>query len=479
MKGQADGTMLVKDINVVDTCTGLIQQDVSVLIIDRRIHAIVFRNESAPLTETVIDGRGLFLIPGYLDMHAHTLDDEERDDSLALMLAHGITGWRQMSGSPEHLAARRMGALHLKDSAPELLAMPGTILTFANAPDPDAAIHEVRKQKAEGADFIKTISLDRKTFFAALEEANRLGMPYAGHLSPGVDAELAAKAGMRAIEHLGPADLQLISCSTRQWLIRLILKLKPPKPMRLAPQEMATIGRVAVANPTLLRLHMDSDALSKTQSLIDSFSERKARQLAEACVAHGTWQVPTLIRLATMQFGYEMRYREHPELLRYVPQQKRAFWETVAAQYETKLKPGAKETLRQLMALELRLTKIFDECGVKMMVGTDYGGGLVVPGVAIHQEFALLEEAGLMPLRILQMTTIEAARFLGRDSELGSVAAGKNADLVLLSANPLERAANLGKIVGVIRDGHFFDAAKLKGLKATVAAHAGLADSAH
>ena len=464
--------MLIKNVNIVDTCNGVLQETASVSIVGHRIASIHTGLESAPASGTVIDGRGLFLVPGFLDMHAHTLDDEERDNSLALMLAHGITGWRQMSGSPEHLSARREGTLNLEESAPELLSMPGTILTFANAPDPAAAVNEVRKQKAEGADFIKTISLSPRSFFASLEEAKRSGLPYAGHLSPGVDAVLAAKSGMRSIEHLGPADLQLISCSTRRWLINLILKLKPREPIDFSPENMATLGRVAIANPTLLRLNMDPDALSKTQRLIDSFSDKKARQLAVACAVHETWQVPTLIRLATTQFGYEMRYREHPELLRYVPEKKRAFWESVAAQYEAKLTPGFKETLRQLMMLELRLTKIFDECGVKMMVGTDYGGGLVVPGVSIHQEFALLEKAGLTPLRILQMTTIEAARFLQRDAELGSVAVGKRANLVLLSANPLKRVTNLSKIEAVILGGRLFGASSLEEMKARVAAQA-------
>ena len=130
------------------------------------------------------------------------------------------------------------------------------------------------------------------------------------------------------------------------------------------------------------------------------------------------------------------------------------------------------------MALELQLTKIFDESGVKMMVGTDYGGGLVVPGVSIHQEFALLEEAGLTPLRILQMTTIEAARFLRLDGDLGSIAVGKRADLILLSANPLESTANFSKIVGVVRSGHLFDSVSLEGLKASVAARVAQEDDA-
>ncbi len=469
-------TVLLRNVNVVDTETGQVQPSASVLLQDAKIRFVLPAGGSLPAAEKVIDGEGLFVVPGYLDMHAHVLDDEDRDNSLLLMLAHGITGWRQMSGSPEHLAARQQGALDFGPGAPEMLAMPGQILTYANAATPEAAVEEVRRQKQQGADFIKTIFVSPATFFAAQGEATRIGLPYAGHLSPGVDAVAAAKAGMRSIEHLGPADLELISCSKREFLIRLILKLKPPKPMGISAATSDTAGRIAIANPNLQRLNMDPDAFSKTQGLMDSFSESKAKRLAETCAAHGTWQVPTLIRLATMQFGYEVRYREHPELLRYVPKAKRDFWESVAAQYQAKLKPGAAETLDQLMRLELRLTKIFDQSGVRMLVGTDYGGGLVIPGVSLHQELFLLEQAGLKPLRILQMATLEAARFLNRDTELGKVKKGYRADLVLLRANPLDSVKNLTEIAGVVRAGQHYDAAQLEQLKANVAAKANAAD---
>ena len=87
--------------------------------------------------------------------------------------------------------------------------------------------------------------------------------------------------------------------------------------------------------------------------------------------------------------------------------------------------------------LELKLTRIFEECGVKMMTGSDFGGGWVIPGVSLHQEFDLLEKAGLTPLRILQMTTWNGAEFLKRESTMGTVDEGKDANLVLLDGNPL------------------------------------------
>ncbi len=81
-----------------------------------------------------------------------------------------------------------------------------------------------------------------------------------------------------------------------------------------------------------------------------------------------------------------------------------------------------------------------------MMTGSDFGGGWVIPGVSLHQEFDLLEKAGLTPLRILQMTARNGAEFLKRESTMGTVDEGKDANLVLLDGNPLESAQNLHTI---------------------------------
>jgi imidazolonepropionase-like amidohydrolase len=463
-------------VTIVDTRTGQLTPKRTIVMEGGKISRIVPAGSTAESPARTVDATGKFAVPGFLDMHAHivdkgdAVDTAQRDDSLALMLAYGITGWRQMSGSPELLERRRQGKLILPPDAPEMLEMPGQILIPANAPTPEASVAEIRRQKAEGADFIKTISVSPKTFFASLKEARSLGLGYAGHLSLGVSAEKASKAGMTAIEHLGPLDMQLISCSTRGWLVRIILALKPPAMPDLSPEKMATVGRLIVANPTLFRLQMDPTGLAKSQRLVDSFSEAKCRNLARVCVAHGTWQVPTLIRIETMQFAEEPRFAEDPNL-RFIPKATRQFWVSIARQFAGKVTPQGKKTLRQMMQLALKMTKIFDESGVKMLAGSDYGGMWVIPGVSLHQEFDLLEQAGLSPLRVLQMTTLDGAEFLHREATMGTVEEGKEANLVLLDRNPIESVQNLHTIHGVVRAGTFYSNDALEGLKRMVADH--------
>jgi imidazolonepropionase-like amidohydrolase len=114
--------------------------------------------------------------------------------------------------------------------------------------------------------------------------------------------------------------------------------------------------------------------------------------------------------------------------------------------------------LKRFWALQLRLTKLLDDGGVPMMTGTDSGGvgHWEISGVALHQEIDLLRQAGLKPLTILQMTTLNGAKFLQREDRMGSVAAGKDANLVLLDANPVASAANLHRINAVIRSGNYY-----------------------
>ena len=132
---------------------------------------------------------------------------------------------------------------------------------------------------------------------------------------------------------------------------------------------------------------------------------------------------------------------------------------------------SARQTFRAVYGVMLNLTKVLDEVGVPMLAGSDSGGAAwEVPGLALHQEFDELARAGLSPLRVLQMTTWNAAEFMNATDVMGSVAAGKHADLVLLEANPVESVDHLHRICGVVRGGRYLGPADLDALKEKVAA---------
>jgi hypothetical protein len=140
-------SLVLNGVTVVDTQSGKLTRNQSVAIDNGKITQIARAGTIKAGTDTkIVDVRGKYLMPGYLDMHVHSFNAPDPTASLELMLANGITGVRQMSGSPELLAARRDGKLILPKDGPELLAMPGTVLTGANAGTPEAAVAEVDRQ---------------------------------------------------------------------------------------------------------------------------------------------------------------------------------------------------------------------------------------------------------------------------------------------------------------------------------------------
>jgi imidazolonepropionase-like amidohydrolase len=176
-----------------------------------------------------------------------------------------------------------------------------------------------------------------------------------------------------------------------------------------------------------------------------------------------------LIRLKTMHRCDDPAFGREPAL-RYIAPPVLKGW-TKAAQKFSGFPSVARQTFHDAYDVMLNLTKVLDEAGVPMLAGSDSGGGAwEVPGLALHQEFDELARAGLPPLRVLQMTTWDAAEFLGATDVMGSVAAGKQADLVLLDADPVESVDHLHRIRGVVRGGRYLGPADLDALKEKVAA---------
>jgi imidazolonepropionase-like amidohydrolase len=465
-------SLVLNGVTIVDTHTGKLTRNRSVAIDGAKIVQIARAGAiKASAGAKAIDARGKYLVPGYLDMHVHSLNAPDPTASLELMLANGITGVRQMSGSPELLAKRRDGQLKLAADSPELLAMPGTVLTGANAATAEAAVAEVDRQKEMGADFIKVIDVKPEPFFAALAEAKRVGLAFDGHLQPTSEIEKAADAGMIAIEHLGPRESVLLGCSTDEAALRQAIAAKPPQaPPSASGRAPAERALRATTNPIMA---VDPVAFDLMKRVVATYSESKCRALAQRLVKDGMWMVPTLIRLRTMEFGDDPAYRRNPNL-RYVPAKTRQLWEEMAEQFPQMVTPDRRAMLKQFWALQLRLTKLLEKGGVPMLTGTDAGGAghWEISGVALHQEIDLLEQAGLKPLTILQMTTLNGAKFLHREDRMGSVAIGKNADLVLLDGNPVANAANLHRIDAVVRNGTYYGKDALERLKQDAAVRA-------
>jgi imidazolonepropionase-like amidohydrolase len=466
-------TLVLDGGTIVDPRDGSTAANVSVRIRGGRIVEVspcaAVREDP---TADRIDVTDKFIVPGYNDMHSHALNLSDPSGSLVLMLAEGVTGFRQMSGSPALLKRRRDNALQLGPAAPALLETAGAILTPLNAGSSEAAGAEIRRQHAQGADFVKIVMASPDVFMAAIDEAVAVGIPILGHLQEGVDLVAASQAGFRSVEHLGPGSPVWTSCSSleeelrRQASERPVIKV-PPFKIPFLERIVAWRMQKLLVNPAAFSDPID---VTRIQRAVDTYSEDKAAAVAAQLAVHSTWQVPTLVRLRSMEHAGADEY-ERDEMLAYLPAKNIRRWRKVTQKFLA-LPAESRATYRALYPRQLSLTKLFADHGVRMMTGTD-GGSMMAPGLTLRQEFGELAKAGLSPLKILQMTTTDPADYLGRRDSMGTVEPGRDADLVVLDANPLDSVENLHRINAVVRAGKHYSAADLAALKAKVAASAG------
>jgi imidazolonepropionase-like amidohydrolase len=116
---------------------------------------------------------------------------------------------------------------------------------------------------------------------------------------------------------------------------------------------------------------------------------------------------------------------------------------------------------RALWTKLLALVKLYHDRGVRLVAGTDVPNPWVVPGASLHRELELLASAGIPLQEVIGMATKNAADALGISGEVGTVEAGKAADLVVLTSNPLKSISNLRDIEYVIQAGRIIDVKSL------------------
>ena len=455
------GTVLL-NATVVNTRDGSLSPGMSVVIDGGKIQQIISGAVAinASGTAQTVDATGKFVVPGFVDMHTHAMVRSNQNPTyFPLMLANGITSFREMGefpGSfpnmPARVAQLNADVAAGRVDAPDVLLAPGDIFPASAAPTAPpttvaAAIQGVKDQKAQGAGFIKVIAGTRDGILAFLSEAKNQGLTLAGHLAPAVSATESSQLGWKSVEHLGSRMGILLDCSNDETSMRQAL--------------VAAAGANSPQYPT--------DAAS-LQRVVDTHSVAKCQDLAKVFVQNGTWHVPTLRRLRGTDIADDPLLVNDPNLI-YVDKTRLATWNTSRATYSA-LPAATRAASVKLYSLKQSVTKLLKQNGVKMMAGSDAGQASTwtIPGFGLHEDFHELAASGLSPLDILQMTTLNPAEFLNRQSTMGSVDVGKNADLVVLDANPIADSANLDKISGVLLKGKYFSKAALEKMKSDVAA---------
>jgi len=417
----ADTTVFL-NVNVVTMSSDEILRARSVIVRDGVIES-VGPVEALPVPEgaMVVDGTDRFLIPGLAEMHAHVpaADSADLDRYFTLFVANGITTVRGMLGDRSHLQLRD-DLLAGRVFGPRLITS-GPSLNGRSVQGAADGARQVREQHAAGYDFVKIHpGLDAEEFGAIAETANALGMPFAGHVPVAVGVAGALQSGMATIDHLDGYMAALL------------------------PSNVDPSGGYGGFFDVLLA---------------DQARKRRIPQLAIATARAGTWNVPTesLVEQLINEVPIA-ELRNRPEM-QYMPRETVAGW-AQAKQQQLDERGFSSDVAARAIEIRRALIKELQKAGAGLLLGSDAPQVFNVPGFSLQRELRLLVAAGLSPYEALTTGTRNPATFLGLAT--GTVEPGREADLVLLDANPLKDIANTRRIHGVMLRGTWYPAAELR-----------------
>ena len=448
--------LAIAHVTVIDATGAPPQPDMTILIHDQRIAALApSKSISIPRSAQVLDASGKFLIPGLADMHVHLTGAGEpggsREFIIPLLLANGITTVRDMGGYLESLIPLRMEIEQGKRLGPQISfagpyldGSPPSFQPSFVVTNPVEASEDVRTLIQRGVDFIKVQSiLSRDAYFAIANVCRRERITFVGHVPDRVTAAEASDAGQKSIEHLTGV---LRGCSEDE-------------PCLMRGQFFSTPKKESRAQSHVRQLAWQRELLSH-------YSEEVADELIAKFVRNQTWQVPTLILLRNNAFPTPDSDPVNDPRRKYVPHQ---FLETWQKTHQDQMKAVTSREFALRTALlekSMHVVGKMQLAGVHLMAGTDTTAPFVFPGSGLHEELALLVQAGLTPMQALQAATRNPAEFLAKLQTQGTIERGKFADLLLLDANPLAGIHNTQKIHAVILRGVLLDRNDLDGLLA-------------
>lgn len=412
------GALVFRNARLFDPETGKVTPGTTVVLSGNRIQAVGPDGQvQVPAGAEVIDAAGKTLMPGLWDMHAHL----GQLDGL-LNLAAGVTTVRDLANDTDFLLDLRK-----KIDAGEILGTRVILAGFMDGPGPYAGPTKVlvdTEQEALAAvdDYAKLgyeqiklySSLDTKLVPAIVERAHARGMRVSGHIPNGMTAEQAVRAGFDEIQHANFLLLNFLEgVDTR------------------TPDRFHAVGERAP------EIDLGS---GKVKSFVALLKEK------------GTVSDPTLVAFEGM-FTDRVGVVSHtfaPVADRLPPTVRRGL---VAGGMAPK---GKEDRYTKSYEWMKGIVKALHDNGVAIVAGTDN-----VAGFSLHRELELYVEAGIPAVDALRSATIVPARVMKREKELGTIAPGKLADLILIDGDPTADIRNVRRVVLTVRDGLVYDPAKL------------------
>jgi imidazolonepropionase-like amidohydrolase len=370
----------------------------------------------------VIDAQGKMLLPGLWDMHSHL-----NALSAYLNMAAGVTTVRDLGNQEDELGKLR----HLIDDGQQIgprvvpagfLDGPGPfegpVKVFATTPE--EAKQRVDHYADVGYVQIKIYSSVKPELVPLIaEEAHRRGLRVSGHVPSGMTAEQFVRAGADEIQHMN----------------FIFLNFMPDVKETRTPARFIEPGQRAAD------LDLNSTAVNNFIGLL-----RERHTVVDPTMA--IWEATYVDRS-----GKPGR-ADLPMFDRLPVQVQRS--SRTAGEALSVPDAATDKRYRDSYANMVRMVKKLYDGGVQLVAGTDSGSGW-----ELHRELEIYSEAGIPASRVLRMATLEAAKVVHRDGELGSIARGKFADMILVDGDPTRRMSDIRRIDLVLRNGEMYKPAEL------------------
>lgn len=418
----AESSVVIERCSLFDPESGKMLPDRTIVIRGTQIVRVTGPGEvsDVPAEAVHIDGRGKFALPGLIDAHVHVVHVLDfahvtGDEVLPLYLAAGVTSIR--STGDEVVSATlvaRFAATHPERSphvftcSPLLDADPPIHRDVGQAVTDPARVPLLFDDLAQWN--VTTVKIyagtERPVGRAIINESHRRGLFVTAHLGR-YSAQDAVADGIDGLEHIWSVFNYVI----------------PPDVARRPGHR----GTLDLSNPLCESLLAE---LARRQTFVD----------------------PTLAVFRNMILLCDVpEVRDHPDNA-LVPRRLREFWPVYLLRSGCPQGGPLEDRQREFGKFQ-ELTGRLYRAGVPLLVGTDSPEPQVPPGFSLHQELEMLVESGLPPAAALRAATLTNATVLGEKEHLGSISIGKTADIVLLTANPLEAIRNTRRIELVIHMG--------------------------
>ena len=406
-----DQTLVLEGGTLIDG-TGRSPINDAVIVIDgSRIKAVGSRGQvSYPADARVIRTDGRTILPGLVDAHVHI-----RDYMPPMFLRYGVTTVADTHDPTEWSLAQRDAINSGRIKGPRTFVSGERAANTREGNPPsiplqtvDEARAYVRKLIAMGVDVIKVdLSLSYDQLRAVIEEATAAGLSVVGHSQ---NIRKAAEVGLKYMEHTDTLTMAILEA----------------------------MGRTARAT----RDQRGADIALMDTALFPP--------LIEFMVKQGVYVNPTLTaqwRSSTPR-GAEwaaaaVKLVQDPGLA-FVPADVRQSW----------TRPDSREPNREGYAKMAEFVRKYAEAGGKVVSATDAG---FMPGLSMHYEMQMVADIGVPPMKVIQGATLWAAESFGKAKDLGSVEAGKLADVIVIDGNPLNNIGTTQNIRMVIKDGRVVD----------------------